>query len=535
MLYTVLYVEYTQSILLSVAPPRHRPYKHNRLAMLSRVSHNRLVSSAIPLARHLSITSRTSQQQRNVTKDQIMISNHVNEVDPEMFTILNKEKSRQKHSITLIPSENFTSKSVMDLLGSEFQNKYSEGYPGARYYGGNQFIDEMESLCQKRALQLYKLDPNEWGVNVQPLSGAPANLYAYSAIMNVGDRLMGLDLPHGGHLSHGYRTPQKGEPVSFISKYFQSMPYRLDLNTGLINYNELSITSKLFKPKIIVAGTSAYSRLIDYEAFQKIARDCGAYLLSDMAHISGLVAADVVPSPFKYSDIVTTTTHKSLRGPRGAMIFYRKGIERTTPKGKQIPFPFEKKINFSVFPGHQGGPHNHTISALSVALKQAMTPEFKQYQARIVANAKTFARELIDRGFDLVSGGTDNHLILIDLSNMGIDGARLETILQAINIAANKNTIPKDKSAMFPSGLRVGTPAMTTRGFQEIDFAKVAEYIERATKLAIQLKGQEQNDTATHQEKLAKFKQLCQESNEVATLADEVYNWVGQFPVPGEL
>ncbi|CAL9731750.1 serine hydroxymethyltransferase, mitochondrial [Monosporozyma unispora] len=496
--------------------------------MLARLSSKKIISTSF--SRQFSISSIKLQP----TKDQILISKHVKDIDPEMYSILQNEKSRQKHSITLIPSENFTSKSVMDLLGSEFQNKYSEGYPGARYYGGNQFIDQMESLCQKRALELYKLDPNEWGVNVQPLSGAPANLYAYSSIMNVGDRLMGLDLPHGGHLSHGYRLGS-GTPISFISKYFQSMPYRLDLSTGLINYEELSVTSKLFRPKIIVAGTSAYSCLIDYEAFQKIARECGAYLLSDMAHISGLVAAEVVPSPFEYSDIVTTTTHKSLRGPRGAMIFYRKGIEKTTKSGKQIPYPFEKKINFSVFPGHQGGPHNHTISALSVALKQAMTPEFKQYQAKIVSNSKVFAKELINRGFDLVSGGTDNHLILIDLSSTGIDGARLETILQQINIAANKNTIPKDKSAMFPSGLRVGTPAMTTRGFQEADFAKVAEYIDKATKLALQLKAQEGNETMTHVERLNRFKTLCKESKEVNELADEVYQWVGKFPVPGEL
>lgn len=498
-----------------------------KLALKSNGSN--VLKSNVPFTRHFAIVSHL----QSPSKDQILLSKHVKDIDLEMYSILQSEKSRQKHSITLIPSENFTSKSVMDLLGSEFQNKYSEGYPNARYYGGNQYIDQMESLCQKRALELYKLDPNEWGVNVQPLSGAPANLYVYSAIMDVGDRLMGLDLPHGGHLSHGYKLKNA---ISFVSKYFQSMPYRLDLSTGLIDYKELATTSKLFKPKVIIAGTSAYSRLIDYKAFKKIASDCGAYLLSDMAHISGLVAADVVPSPFEYSDIVTTTTHKSLRGPRGAMIFYRKGIERVTKAGKQIPYPFEQKINFSVFPGHQGGPHNHTISALSVALKQAMTPEFKTYQTKIVLNSKSFAKELINRGFQLVSGGTDNHLILIDLSNIGIDGARLETILQQINIAANKNTIPNDKSAMFPSGLRVGTPAMTTRGFQESDFAKVAEYIDEATKLALKLKAQEgSTDSITHTERLNKFKLLCKESKQVNDLANEVYEWAGQFPVPGEL
>ncbi|CCK69299.1 glycine hydroxymethyltransferase SHM1 KNAG_0C01850 [Huiozyma naganishii CBS 8797] len=482
---------------------------------------------------HLTSRSFGSTAVRGSSADQLLISKHVADVDPEMNSILKNERLRQKHSITLIPSENFTSKSVMDLLGSEFQNKYSEGYPGARYYGGNQFIDQMESLCQRRALEVYGLNPEEWGVNVQSLSGAPANLYAYSAVMNVGDRLMGLDLPHGGHLSHGYKL-KSGSPISFISKYFQTMPYRLNLETGRVDYDELELTSQLFRPKIIVAGTSAYSRLIDYGRMANIAKNCGAYLLSDMAHISGLVAANVVESPFKHSDIVTTTTHKSLRGPRGAMIFYRKGVRKIT-KGKEFMYDLEKKINFSVFPGHQGGPHNHTISALAVALKQAMTPEFKQYQERIVSNAATFARELEARGFKLVSGGTDNHLILLDLSSSGIDGARLETILQQINIAANKNTIPSDKSAMFPSGLRVGTPAMTTRGFEEKDFAKVAEYIDKATKLAIKMKGQESEDIKSNVERLQFFKTLCENDAEIQKLGNDVYQWVGQFPVPGEL
>ncbi|CUS21115.1 LAQU0S02e06194g1_1 [Lachancea quebecensis] len=468
------------------------------------------------------------------TANQIMVSKHVQEVDPEMHEILTNERHRQKHSVTLIPSENFTSKSVMDLLGSEMQNKYSEGYPGERYYGGNQFIDQAESLCQKRALELYGLDSDKWGVNVQSLSGAPANLYAYSAILDVNDRLMGLDLPHGGHLSHGYQLPS-GTKISYISKYFQTMPYHVNTQTGLIDYDMLAQTSKLFRPKVIVAGTSAYSRTLDYKRFKEISDACGAYLMSDMAHISGLVAAGVLPSPFEYSDIVTTTTHKSLRGPRGAMIFYRKGIRKVTKKGKEIMYDLDKRINFSVFPGHQGGPHNHTISALAVALKQAATPEFKEYQTAVVANASVFGKELVKRGFQLVSGGTDTHLVLIDLSNIGIDGARLETILEKINIAANKNTVPGDKSALFPSGLRVGTPAMTTRGFGPGEFAKVAEYIDRAAKLAIGLKSQEAAEAKDARSKLANFKQLCEESNEVTALAKEVSEWVGEFPVPGEL
>ncbi|SCU98381.1 LADA_0H12662g1_1 [Lachancea dasiensis] len=493
--------------------------------MLSRISMRQF--QGLAASKRLYATAKASA-------NQILVSKHVQEVDPEMYDILTKERQRQKHSITLIPSENFTSRSVMDLLGSEMQNKYSEGYPGERYYGGNQFIDKAESLCQKRALELYGLDPEKWGVNVQALSGAPANLYTYSAVMDVNDRLMGLDLPHGGHLSHGYQLAS-GTKISYVSKYFQTMPYHVDVQTGLIDYATLAQTSKLFRPKVIVAGTSAYSRTLDYKRFKEIADACGAYLMSDMAHISGLVAAGVIPSPFEYSDIVTTTTHKSLRGPRGSMIFYRKGIRKVTKKGKEVMYDLDKKINFSVFPGHQGGPHNHTISALAVALKQAASPEFKEYQKAVVENARIFGEELTKRGFQLVSGGSDTHLVLIDLSSIGIDGARVETILEKINIAANKNTVPGDKSALFPSGLRLGTPAMTTRGFGPKEFVQVAHYIDKAAKLAIGLKSQESPDAKDVRSKLANFKQLCEESAEVAHLAEEVSQWAGSFPVPGEL
>jgi glycine hydroxymethyltransferase len=462
---------------------------------------------------------------------QQLVSKPVSVVDPEMALILQQERQRQKNSITLIPSENFTSKAVMDLLGSEMQNKYSEGYPGERYYGGNEIIDKAESLCQKRALESFGLDPAQWGVNVQPLSGAPANLYAYSAVLEVGDRIMGLDLPHGGHLSHGYQTPTT--KISFISKYFQTMPYRLNEETGVIDYDTLEANAQLFRPKIIVAGASAYSRVIDYARMRKIADKVGAYLLSDMAHISGLVAANVTESPFPYSDIVTTTTHKSLRGPRGAMIFFRKGIRKVTKKGKEIPYDLERKINFSVFPAHQGGPHNHTISALAVALKQTSTPEFKQYQQDVIDNAQAFANQLTSKGFDLVSGGTDTHLILIDLRSKNIDGARVEAVLERANIAANKNTVPGDISALFPSGLRVGTPAMTTRGFTAKEFEKVTDYIQRAVDISINLKAQEQGKSA--KDLLTSFKQLADESADVKQLADEVAAWAATFPVPGEL
>jgi glycine hydroxymethyltransferase len=339
---------------------------------------------------------------------------------------LQSEQNRQKNSICLIPSENFVSRSVMETLGSVFQNKYSEGYPGKRYYGGNEFIDQAETLCQKRALEVFGLDGKEWGVNVQALSGAPANLYTYSALMNTHDRLMGLELTHGGHLSHGYQTEKK--KISFISKYFESLPYFLDLESGLVDYDGLLKSATVYRPKIIVAGASAYPRNWDYKRMKSIAEKSGALLMSDMAHISGMVAAGVVPSPFEDSDIVTTTTHKSLRGPRGAMIFYRKGLKQK----------LDQKINFSVFPGHQGGPHNHTIAALSVALKQAMTPEFKEYQVKVLENAKAMEQVFSDRGFKMVSGGTDTHLLLVDLRGRDTNGAKVEKVLEVCGVAVNK-------------------------------------------------------------------------------------------------
>lgn len=490
-----------------------------------------MLSSSLRSLKHARSINGFAMMRSYASAAQQLVSKPVSVVDPEMALILQQERQRQKNSITLIPSENFTSKAVMDLLGSEMQNKYSEGYPGERYYGGNEIIDKAESLCQKRALESFGLDPAQWGVNVQPLSGAPANLYAYSAVLEVGDRIMGLDLPHGGHLSHGYQTPTT--KISFISKYFQTMPYRLNEETGVIDYDTLEANAQLFRPKIIVAGASAYSRVIDYARMRKIADKVGAYLLSDMAHISGLVAANVTESPFPYSDIVTTTTHKSLRGPRGAMIFFRKGIRKVTKKGKEIPYDLERKINFSVFPAHQGGPHNHTISALAVALKQTSTPEFKQYQQDVIDNAQAFANQLTSKGFDLVSGGTDTHLILIDLRSKNIDGARVEAVLERANIAANKNTVPGDISALFPSGLRVGTPAMTTRGFTAKEFEKVTDYIQRAVDISINLKAQEQGKSA--KDLLTSFKQLADESADVKQLADEVAAWAATFPVPGEL
>jgi len=334
------------------------------------------------------------------------------------------------------------------------------------------------------------LNPEEWGVNVQSLSGSPANFQAYSAIIEPHDRILSMDLPHGGHLSHGYQIPQK--KISMVSKFFETLPYRLDENTGLIDYEKLGELADLYRPKIIIAGASAYSRNINYKLMKEIAERNNAYLLSDMAHISGLVAAGVVPTPFEHSDIVTTTTHKSLRGPRGAMIFFRKG-KKIIKKGKEtveIEYDFERRINESVFPGFQGGPHNHTIAGLAVALKMAMLPEFKTYQQAVVKNCKALSDRLIEKGYNIVSGGTDNHLILVDLKKDKIDGARVERVLELSNIALNKNTVPGDKSALQPGGIRLGTPAMTTRGLNEKDFTQVADFIHEGIQIAINVKNQ---------------------------------------------
>ena len=422
-------------------------------------------------------------------------------------------------------------------------DKYSEGYPGARYYGGNEFIDQAESLCQQRALETFRLDPKEWGVNVQPLSGSPANLYAYSALLNTHDRIMGLDLPHGGHLSHGYQTPTK--KISAISKYFETLPYRLDESTGLIDYENLQKLAQLYRPKIIIAGTSAYSRLIDYARMREIADSVGAYLLSDMAHISGLVAGDVIPSPFPYSDVVTTTTHKSLRGPRGAMIFFRKGVRSTNKKGEKIMYDLEGPINASVFPGHQGGPHNHTITALAVALKQAQKKEFKEYQKQVLSNAKSLAERLGNSdytgglGYNIVSGGTDNHLVLVDLKSKGVDGARVERVLELCGVASNKNTVPGDKSALKPGGLRMGTPAMTTRGFGTSDFARVAEIVHRAVAITVKIDQQARSSAESKGVKnpgtVKAFLEHLKDGTdvpEILVMRKEVEEWASTFPEP---
>lgn len=386
-----------------------------------------------------------------------MINDEIKLVDVEVYEAIQKEKHRQNEKIELIASENFTSRAVMEAMGSVMTNKYAEGYPSKRYYGGCENVDIVENLAIERAKKIFGAEH----VNVQPHSGAQANMSVYFAMLEPGDTILGMNLAHGGHLTHG-------SPVNFSGKLYNIVPYGVGKD-GYIDYDELERVALECKPKMIVAGASAYPRIIDFAKFRNVADKVGALLMVDMAHIAGLVAAGIHPSPVPYADFVTTTTHKTLRGPRGGMILCKE--------------EYAKLIDKAVFPGVQGGPLMHIIAGKAVSFKEALTDEFKEYQNQIIKNAKVLAKELISLGYNLVSGGTDNHLILIDLSNKNITGKDAEKLLDDANITVNKNAIPYDtRKPNITSGIRIGTPAMTTRGMKEEDMKKIAVLIDLALK-----------------------------------------------------
>jgi glycine hydroxymethyltransferase len=375
--------------------------------------------------------------------------------DPQIYELIRQEEVRQSGSIRLIPSENYVSRAVMMATSSCLTNKYAEGYPGKRYYEGQQVTDLIEKVAQDRAKKVFKADH----ANVQPYSGSVANLAAYAALIQPHDTIMGMSLVHGGHLTHGWK-------VSLTSKFFNSVSYEINAETGRLDYDKIRELAKKHHPKILISGATAYPRTIDFEIFGQIAKEVGAYHISDIAHIAGLVVAGIHKSPVPYADIVSTTTHKTLRGPRGGMLLCRA--------------EHADKVDRAVFPGLQGGPHMHTLTAIAVALAEADTPEFVNYAKQIVKNAKALSEKLMECGFNLVSGGTDNHLMLIDLRNKGIPGKKLAKALDRARIVTNYNTVPGDTAPPFnPSGLRLGTPAITTRGFKEAEARQIGTFIQR--------------------------------------------------------
>ena len=444
----------------------------------------------------------------------------VKDIDSDVYNILKNEQNRQMGGLELIASENFTSKAVMEVVGSCFTNKYSEGYPGQRYYGGNKYIDELELLTIERALKVFNLDTNEWGCNVQSYSGSTANLNVFGLFLNPGDRFMGLYLPDGGHLSHGFYSPKKA--INQSARYFTSLPYYVDTNTGYIDYNDLAIQAKRFCPKLIIAGGSAYPRDWNYDIFRKICNDVGAKLLVDMAHYSGLIASGIMNNPFKYADAVMSTTHKSLRGTRGAILFGKK--------------EYMDELNNCVFPLSQGGPHNHAIAGICVALKEAMSKDFREYGKKTVNNSKELAKSLMELDQKIVTNGTDTHIVLWDLRPQNIGGNKVEYACELAHITVNKNSIHGDKSALNPGGIRLGTPALTTRGFNENNMKDVAKFLVECVNISKEIEQEFiNNDSNGKKPKLSEFKNIAKDNIKLKDLGKRVNEYASKFPLPGNI
>ncbi len=439
--------------------------------------------------------------------------NSLKKTDLQIYNLVKKEEKRQKDVLEMIPSENYASRAVMEAMGTVLGNKYSEGYPKKRYYQGNEVIDRVEQLAQERAKKLFGVPY----VNVQPHSGSPANLAVYVALLEpLKGKIMGLALAFGGHLTHG-------QPVSATGKFFKSVQYTLGKD-GYLDYDAIEKQAEKEKPDIIVCGFTAYPRIIDFKRFAKIADKVGAYLMADISHITGLVVAGVHPSPVPYVHIVTTTTHKTLRGPRGAMIMV---TEKGLKKNPELP----KLIDSAIIPGLQGGPHDNQTAAIAVALLEASKPAFKKYGAQIIKNAAVLAKELTGYGFDLVSGGTDNHLLLIDLSSKKVNGAVAALALEVAGIVVNKNAVPNDSMPPFyPSGIRLGTPAITTRGMKERDMVKIAKWINEAVK---EISGEQLPDNKEKRSEFWKeFRKRVVKNKKLLGIAKEVKSFCQKFPTP---
>lgn len=444
-------------------------------------------------------------------------------VDPELRRLIVGEKERQRKTINLIASENYAHLSVLQASGSVLTNKYSEGRVGERYYGGTQWVDEIELLCQRRALALFGLDSEEWGVNVQAYSGSPANFAVYTALVPPGGRIMGLDLPSGGHLTHGYQT--KSKKISATSLYFESRAYSVDKN-GFIDYDRLEEGFLEFQPQVLICGYSAYSRDIDYARMRAIADWGDAYLLADISHIAPLIASGLMEMPFEHCDVVTTTTQKGLRGPRGALIFYRKSIIRN---GAAVNL--DAKINFAVFPMLQGGPHNHSIAGIASALRHAAAPEFVEYSKRVVENSRALCRALQVLGFSVMTGGTDNHMFLVSLKNRSINGLLVEHMCDVFDVSVNRNAVAGDPSPLKPSGIRLGTYAVTTRGLGAAEMEDVACIINDIVNFCREITRDEDVSKTEFERRI--YAEGWMDSAAADDICRRVCALADKFPVPG--